>query len=71
MTEDGNDILRAKKSDSLVGLEIFEIKPVILGGDPTHSGNKKFLSREEHVQAVRYWNRIIHSLRVQNQNRPG
>jgi hypothetical protein len=45
------------------GKEIFEIKPVILGGSPTDPVNKIFLSREEHIQAVVYWNRIIKELR--------
>jgi hypothetical protein len=39
--------------------EIFEIKPVILGGSPTDELNKIALSRDEHIQAVRFWNRVI------------
>lgn len=41
------------------GKEIFEIHPVILGGSPTDPANKAILTREEHIQAVRYWNRVI------------
>jgi hypothetical protein len=45
------------------GKEIFEIKPIILGGDATDPDNKTLLDRERHIEAVRYWNRIIRDLR--------
>ena len=41
------------------GLEIFQIKPIILGGDPVDLANKVFLNRKQHIEAVRYWNRLI------------
>jgi len=43
--------------------EIFEVKPVILGGSPTDRSNKIILTREQHIEAVRYWNRVIKGLR--------
>ena len=46
------------------GKEIFEIKPVILGGSPTDLANKTLLSREDHIKAVTYWNRLIAGLRA-------
>ena len=45
------------------GREIFEIKPVILGGDPTDPQNKVALTRNQHIETVRYWNRIIKGIR--------
>ena len=45
------------------GKEVFEVKPVILGGDPTDPANKAILCREDHIKAVRYWNRIIAALK--------
>lgn len=45
------------------GMELFEIKPAIVGGDPTTPENKTWLTRQQHFEAVRYWNRIISSLR--------
>ena len=44
------------------GLEVFEIHPVILGGamDPA---NKCMLTREQHFEAVRYWNRVVDNVR--------
>jgi len=45
------------------GLEIVEIKPVILGGSPTDPANKARLTRSQHIEAVRYWNKIIQDLR--------
>jgi hypothetical protein len=46
-----------------IGLELFEITPVILGGDPIDLKNKTWLSRQQHIEAVRYWNRVIRELR--------
>lgn len=48
---------------SIAGKEIFEIKPVILGGDPTDPKNKVILDRQEHIKAVRYWNRVIKQMK--------
>jgi hypothetical protein len=45
------------------GKEVFEIQPVILGGSPTDPANKVLLSREEHIKAVVYWNRVVKELR--------
>lgn len=53
----------AAVADRPPGLEIFEIKPVILGGDPVDAGNKMLLTREQHIEAVRYWNGFICDLR--------
>ena len=55
---------RLRSSDGeLRGREIFEITPIILGGSPTDPQNKVTLSREQHIQAVRYWNLVFASLR--------
>jgi len=67
--------LRKSKPNSYSGKEIFEIKPIILGGSPTDPANKMALSRADHIKAVRYWNKIIRDLRKQAPNpakdRPG
>jgi hypothetical protein len=47
------------------GMEIFEITPIILGGSPTDPANKTALNRQQHIEAVRYWNKIISDLRKQ------
>jgi len=47
-----------------VGLELFEVTPIILGGDPLDPKNKTWLTRQQHFEAVRYWNRIIRELRA-------
>ncbi|MBS1910956.1 MAG: hypothetical protein JST22_03125 [Bacteroidetes bacterium] len=57
-----------KQHKDLKGKEIVEIHPVILGGSPTDPGNKAVVSRQEHIEAVRYWNGVIRELR---QHRPG
>jgi hypothetical protein len=38
------------------GMEIFDIKPVVIGGDPHDPDNKTLLTRSQHIEAVRYWN---------------
>jgi len=52
-----------RRPASAAGKEIFELQPVILGGHPTDPANKVVLTREQHIQAVRYWNKVIHDLR--------
>lgn len=47
----------------LFGKEIFEIHPVILGGNPTDPENKVVLDRQQRIEAVRYWNQVIRDLR--------
>lgn len=45
------------------GMELFEIKPIIVGGDPVSLENKIWLTRQQHFEAVRYWNRTIRIMR--------
>lgn len=47
-----------------VGMELVELKPVILGGDPKDPKNKAWLTRQQHFEFVRYWNKIISDLRA-------
>jgi len=50
-----------------LGMELFEIKPVLVGGSATDPQNKTWLTRQQHIEAVRYWNRIIRDLRARTQ----
>ena len=45
------------------GMELFEVTPIMLGGDPNDPQNKTWLTRAQHFEAVRYWNRVIRELR--------
>lgn len=45
------------------GMELFEVKPIILGGDPIDPANKMWVTRQQHFELVRYWNKIIADLR--------
>ena len=45
-----------------LGGELFDIKPVLLGGDPTDPKNKTWLTRRQHIEAVRYWNRVLRQM---------
>lgn len=57
-----SDIRKANR-ERLAGMEIFEITPVILGGSPTDPQNKTALTRQQHIEAVRYWNKVVKELR--------
>jgi hypothetical protein len=41
------------------GMELFEVKPIAVGGDPVSLENKIWLTRQEHFEAVRFWKRTI------------
>jgi hypothetical protein len=45
------------------GMELFEVMPVIVGGNPEDPENKAWLTRRQHIEAVRYWNHIISEMR--------
>jgi hypothetical protein len=47
------------------GMQLVEITPVILGGDPADPQNKTWVTRQQHIEMVRYWNRVISKLRMQ------
>lgn len=47
------------------GMELKEIKPVIVGGHPTEPKNKTWVTRQRHFELVRFWNRVISDLRKQ------
>ena len=62
--------VRQQNRQTLAGKEIYEIKPVLLGGSPTDPANKTILTRQQHIEAVRYWNKVIRDLRkAQNTGR--
>jgi hypothetical protein len=44
-------------------MELFEITPIVLGGDPVDPHNKTWLTRQQHFEVVRYWNGVIKDLR--------
>lgn len=43
--------------------EVFEIHPIILGGDSLDPANKIVVSRARHIELVRYWNGVIKAMR--------
>lgn len=49
------------------GMQLVEIKPIIVGGDPADPQNKSWVTRQQHFEMVRYWNRVISDLRKQGQ----
>lgn len=57
------DALEGQEGIRLRGLELFEITPILVGGSPIDPQNKIWLTRQQHFEAVRYWNEIIKELR--------
>jgi hypothetical protein len=49
------------------GMQLVETRPIILGGDPTDPQNKTWVTRQQHFEMVRYWNRMISDLHKQGQ----
>ena len=45
-----------------LGMQLVEIVPVIVGGDPVDPQNKTWVTRGQHFEMVRYWNRVIAEL---------
>lgn len=43
--------------------ELFYVTPLLLGGDPDDPKNRVWLTRAQHIEAVRYWNGILADLR--------
>ncbi len=50
------------------GMQLVEITPIIVGGDPTDPQNKTWVTRQQHFELVRYWNRVISDLRKQDRS---
>jgi len=51
------------------GMELAETTPTIVGGNPNDPENKVRLTRQQHFEMVRYWNRVISDLRKQDEQR--
>jgi hypothetical protein len=52
-----------RRDKRALGMELVEVKPVILGGDPVDPSNKAWVTRRQHIDLCRYWNRKIRQLR--------
>lgn len=48
------------------GMELVEITPAVLGGSPTDPDNKTWVTRQQHFELVRYWNKVLSELRREN-----
>jgi ABC-type amino acid transport substrate-binding protein len=46
----------AARVDRLMGKNVYEINPVILGGDPTDPSNKAIVTRDELIRIAKWWN---------------
>lgn len=57
--------MKGSRGSSSRGKEVFDIQPLVLGGNPLDPANKAVISRAEHIELVRYWNRIVRDLRDQ------
>jgi hypothetical protein len=58
-----SNIMRRDHRAVCAGKEIFEIQPILFGGNSTETSNKVLLNRNEHIEAVNYWNNMIRVIR--------
>jgi hypothetical protein len=52
-------------NSSLLGLEIHEVKPVVLGGSPTDPENKVYVAPPKHAELSVFWNRLYRRLKAE------
>jgi len=55
---------RGREHEKKEGMELIEVTPVILGGDPIDPCNRALVSRAQHFEVVRYWNGVIAEMRA-------
>ncbi len=48
--------LKAASDEAVAGRIRWYITPVVFGGDPKHGDNVKWVTLDEHVQLVKWWN---------------
>ncbi len=63
--ESDEDEFYERHGEELRGMEIYELHPVILGGSPNDPSNRTAVTRAQHIQLVRYWNREIQQIQEQ------
>jgi hypothetical protein len=52
------DLAALKPDERFQGKVKWYLKPVVFGGDPNPGGNLVWISHENHVQGVKYWNQM-------------
>lgn len=62
LANNANRRLRNANKDAVEGMEVHEIKPVYLGGDPVDPGNKVLLTPSAHDQVHAFWTRVWRAL---------
>lgn len=65
-----NNKLRKRNID-MIGKYIFDKEPIKLGGNPIDMSNKYFISQEEHIKLVNWWNNKIIEFRKEMGNNNG
>ena len=61
------DLTKLRADQRFAGKIRWFIKPIIFGGDPSADANTTWLSIDEHVEAVKWWNQFY---RDAKQNKP-
>ena len=52
------DVLRFKGDDRFTGKIKWYVKPIVFGGDPKSPDNIVWVSLDQHVEAVKWWNQM-------------
>lgn len=56
---EGVAMRKVDRNQRPLGMELSGIKSIILGGDPSDPSNKLWLTRQQYIEAVRYWNELL------------
>lgn len=54
---------------SALGMEVHEIHPIVLGGDPVDEGNKVLVPVGQHAELCRFWNKTYRDLRSRQEGK--
>ena len=52
----------SEKINDRKGLHLHRVHPILFGGSPTDKDNVQFISRQQHAQAVVFWNKKIREI---------
>jgi len=50
-------------NNTLKGLHIHRVHPILFGGSPTDKDNIKLVTRQQHAELVVFWNKKIRELK--------
>jgi len=56
-------LIMSTTNNTLKGLHIHRVHPILFGGSPTDKDNIKLVTRQQHAELVVFWNKKIRELK--------